>query len=109
MQQFGIPQTDVVFNDVNGRLNVFWVYESGGWGGPEVMSDPATPPTPGLGSNYNYLLDAGVAALTGVAVEIDVLQDITGSDGFGFQINAYSKSADLDAAQQRHRSDVSGL
>ena len=100
MQQFGIPQTDVVFNDVNGRLNVFWVYESGAWGGPQVMADPVSPPTQGLGSNYNYLLDAGGAALTNVAVEIDILQDITGSDGFGFQINAYSATKDLDAAQQ---------
>jgi hypothetical protein len=99
-QQFGIPQTDVVFNDVNGRLNVFWVYGSGAWGGPEVMADPVTPPTQGLGSNYNYLLDAGGAALTGVGVEIDVLQDITGTDGFGFQINAYSAAKDVDAAQQ---------
>ncbi len=99
-QQFGIPQTDVVFNDVNGRLNVFWVYESGPWGGPEVMADPVAPPSQGLGSNYNYLFDAGGAALTNVAVEIDILQDITGSDGFGFQVNAYSAAKDTDAAQQ---------
>jgi len=38
--------------------------------------------------------------LTGVSVNIYVEADITGSDGFGFQLNAYSAKGDSDAAQQ---------
>jgi hypothetical protein len=98
-QQFGSPQTDVIFNDVNGLHDVYWVWEAGAWQGPQIHSDPAAPPT-GLGSNYNYLLEAGGTPLTGLRVEIDVLEAITGSDGFGFQVNAYSAAKETDAAQQ---------
>lgn len=70
-------------------------------GGPLV-----SPPSAGLGSNSNYFLyspGAGAGTvnnLTGLSVTINVDADITGSDGFGFQVNAYSAKGDTDGAQQ---------
>jgi hypothetical protein len=69
----------------------------------------ATPPSAGLGSNSNYFLFSptnpnqglsGCNPLTGLTVTVHVGVDIQGSDGFGFQLNAYSGSADFDGAQQ---------
>jgi hypothetical protein len=69
----------------------------------------ATPPSAGLGSNSNYFLYSpagsgqgisGCNPLIGLTVTINVAVDIAGSDGFGFQINAYSGSGDFDGAQQ---------
>jgi hypothetical protein len=66
-------------------------------------------PTKGLGSNSNYFLyspnsrSGGCNNLIGLSVTIIVDQDITaipGSNGFGFQINAYSAKGDFDGAQQ---------
>lgn len=64
----------------------------------------AAPPSP-LGSNSNYFLYSpgagGVCnSLTGLTVTIHVTQDIVGSDGFGFQVNAYSSAGENDGAQQ---------
>jgi hypothetical protein len=64
-------------------------------GGPYV---PA--PSAGLGSNSNYFLNSNCTSLTGLSVTINVDVDIVGSDGFGFQVNAYSGKSDYDAAQQ---------
>jgi hypothetical protein len=69
----------------------------------------ATIPTKGLGSNSNYFLyspdpaSGGCKNLIGLSVTIIVDQDITavaGSNGFGFQINAYSAKGEYDGAQQ---------
>jgi Ricin-type beta-trefoil lectin domain-like len=82
---------------VGSAPNQLWKVVSGSF--PSTV--PAAPaPSEGLGSNYNYLLSSNCAHLTGVSVTIDVFQDITGSDGFGFQLNAYSAKSDYDAAQQ---------
>ena len=64
-----------------------------------------TPPSAGLGSNSNYFLyspagDGSCNDLENVVITINVTQDIVGTDGFGFQLNAYSASGDLDGAQQ---------
>ena len=100
-QQFGISnQTDVFLIDKNGQLNVFWVDSAGVWNGPQVKGNPVAAPGSGLGSNSNYLMESGCNTLSGVSVTMDVQQDITGSDGFGFQLNAYSAKSDYDAAQQ---------
>jgi hypothetical protein len=100
-QQFGISnQTDVFLIDKNGQLNVFWVDSAGAWNGPQVRGNPVAAPSSGLGSNSNYLMESGCNTLSRVSVTINVQQDITGSDGFGFQLNAYSAKSDYDAAQQ---------
>jgi hypothetical protein len=66
-------------------------------------------PTKGLGSNSNYFLYSpdpelgGCNNLIGLSVTVIVDQDIVavaGSNGFGFQINAYSAKGDYDGAQQ---------
>jgi len=98
-QQFGLNQTDVFFMDMNGQLNVSWVDNAGAWQGPAARGNPVAAPSAGLGSNSNYFL-SNCSHIEGLSVTIDVSHDITGSDGFGFQINCYSASADYDGAQQ---------
>jgi hypothetical protein len=89
-----------------------------GWGdfggdgirGALYSGGPYAPiPTKGLGSNSNYFLyspdpkSGGCNSLIGLSVTIIVDQDITavtGSNGFGFQINAYSAKGSYDGAQQ---------
>jgi hypothetical protein len=56
-------------------------------------------PSAGLGSNSNYLM-SNCASLTEVSVLVNVTQDIVGSDGFGFQVNAYSAKKEYDGGQQ---------
>lgn len=63
-----------------------------------VKAVPA--PAAGLGSNSNYFLSCNCNPMTGVSVTVNVTEAITGSDGFGFQVNAYSAKSDYDAAQQ---------
>jgi len=65
---------------------------------PAPLAIPA--PASGLGSFSNYLLESGCNSLTDVSITIAVTEDIVGSDGFGFQLNAYSGSKDYDGAQQ---------
>jgi Ricin-type beta-trefoil lectin domain-like len=90
-------QLDAYPLKVTGTDNQLWKV----LGGSFPTSVPAAPaPSEGLGSNYNYLLNSNCNWLTGVSVTVDVFQDITGSDGFGFQLNAYSATSDYDAAQQ---------
>jgi hypothetical protein len=60
----------------------------------------ATSPAAGLGSNSNYLLSDNCNSITNLTVTIDVTEDIVGSDGFGFQVNAYSGAGDYDGGQQ---------
>ena len=73
-------------------------------GGPYALI-----PAKGLGSNSNYFLyspdpiSGGCNSLIGLSVTINVDQNITavtGSNGFGFQINAYSTKGAYDGAQQ---------
>jgi hypothetical protein len=99
-QQFGLSQTDVFLVDKNGQENVFWVDNAGAWQGPQVRGNPVAAPSAGLGSNSNYFINDNCTNLTGVVVAINVQSDITGSDGFGFQVNCYSAKSDFDAAQQ---------
>ncbi|RKT14295.1 hypothetical protein B0G69_7544 [Paraburkholderia sp. RAU2J] len=65
----------------------------------EVPPAAVAAPSGGLGSNSNYFL-SNCNGITGLQVDINVTQDITGSDGFGFQVNAYSGSGAYDGAQQ---------
>lgn len=60
---------------------------------------PVASPGAGLGSNSNYFL-YNCDSIRGLSVTINVTQDIVGSDGFGFQVNAYSAPGDFDGAQQ---------
>jgi len=80
----------------SGTENQLWAVESGSFPSP-VAAAPA--PSSGLGSNSNCLL-SNCGNLTEVSVLVNVTQDIVGSDGFGFQLNAYSAKKDYDAAQQ---------
>lgn len=79
-------------NGINAALNS---------GGPY-----AAIPAAGLGSNSNYFLyspSQGVNScnhLLGVSVHIIVDTDITGTSGFGFQLNAYSAGGESVGAQQ---------
>jgi hypothetical protein len=63
-------------------------------------------PTRGLGSNSNCFLyspdakSGGCSNLLGLSVTINVDEDIVGTNGFGFQINAYSAKDAYDGAQQ---------
>jgi hypothetical protein len=98
-QQFGLSQTDVFLIDKNGQQNIFWV-GTAAWQGPQVRGNPVAAPSAGLGSNSNYFINDNCTNLTGVVVAINVQSDITGSDGFGFQVNCYSGRSDYDAAQQ---------
>jgi hypothetical protein len=62
--------------------------------------EPAAPiPASGLGSNSNYFM-CNCDFILGLSVIINVTQDIVGTDGFGFQVNCYSASGDVDGAQQ---------
>jgi hypothetical protein len=70
-----------------------------------VTAPVATPPA-ALGSNSNYYLYAGLNSsgganfIQGIAVIIDITQDIVGTPPMSFQLNAYSPKPDLDAWQQ---------
>ncbi|WP_198651486.1 hemopexin repeat-containing protein [Dyella sp. C11] len=105
-----------------------WGWGSFGGKGISAALNSAGPyapvPAKGLGSNSNYFLYSpakplaeaaekqrvrvgpGVPILTwcnhlrGLQVHIIVDTDITGTSGFGFQINAYSASQAFDGAQQ---------
>ena len=67
---------------------------------------PAPAPASGLGSNSNYILYSDCNPLIDVSVTIEVTEDMVWqsasgpTDGFGFQLNAYSPQADLCAWQQ---------
>jgi hypothetical protein len=61
----------------------------------------APPPSTGLVSNYNYFFERGGQALSGVSVTVDFDTDfVSAANGFSIQLNAYSKTAECDAAQQ---------
>jgi hypothetical protein len=56
-------------------------------------------PAAGLGSNSNYFL-YNCDSILGLSVTINVTEEIVGTDGFSFQLNAYSAAGDFDGAQQ---------
>lgn len=80
----------------SGTDNQLWQVVNGSF--PKTFgSQPA--PSAGLGSNSNYLM-SNCGNMTDVSVMVNVTQDIVGSDGFGFQLNAYSAKKEYDGGQQ---------
>jgi hypothetical protein len=67
---------------------------------------PVPGPAKGLGSNSNYILASDCNSLINVSVTINVTEDIVwqsasgSTEGFSFQLNAYSPTAALSAWQQ---------
>ena len=67
---------------------------------------PAPAPASGLGSNSNYILYSDCNPLINVSVTIEVTENMVWqsasgpTDGFGFQLNAYSPQGGLCAYQQ---------
>jgi hypothetical protein len=68
-------------------------------------SNPVPAPAAGLGSNSNYILYNG-ASLTNVSATIDITDDILSSNGFGFQLNAYSPNPQGDSCAWQQYSFV---
>jgi hypothetical protein len=58
--------------------------------GPDPVQAPVPAPGPGLGSNSNYIFYDNGKTLTNVSVTIQITEDLVSSNGFGFQLNAYS-------------------
>jgi hypothetical protein len=88
----------------------FSSFDGSGWAPQQVIpgagSGPAPAPAAGLGSNSNYILASDCNPLTGLWVTIEVTEDIVwqsasgSTEGFGFQLNAYSPSGGQCAYQQ---------
>jgi hypothetical protein len=58
---------------------------------PTTTTDPVQAPSSGLGSNSNYIiLNGDSQPILDLSVSICISEDIAGSIGFGFQLNAYS-------------------
>jgi hypothetical protein len=88
---------DLYPQKASGTDNQLWEVVGGKF--PSTVS--AVPaPSAGLGSNSNYFLNSSCNSMTEVSVMVNVTQDIVGSDGFGFQVNAYSAKKDYDGGQQ---------
>ena len=51
---------------------------------------PVPVPSRGLRSNSNYILFSECNPIRNLSVTIDITQEIVGSIGFSFQLNAYS-------------------
>src|SRR5262249_41560916 len=75
----------------------------------------ATPPSMGLSSNSNFVLEDDCVILRGVSVTIDVTQDIVcqsvsngAKKGVSFQLNAYSQEGFPDNAWQQHVVELEG-
>ena len=80
----------------SGTDNQLWALESGSF--PTTYGSVAAPGA-GLGSNSNYLM-SNCGNLIDVSLMVNVTQNIVGSDGFGFQVNAYSSKSKYDGGQQ---------
>lgn len=80
----------------SGTDNQLWQVVSGSF--PKTYGSVAAP-SAGLGSNSNYLM-SNCGNMTDVSVMVNVTQGIVGSDGFGFQLNAYSSKSKYDGGQQ---------
>jgi hypothetical protein len=79
-----------------GTQNQLWSVVSGTF--PSTVA-AAPAPGSGLGSNSNYFMSS-CSKITDLSVTIDFEQGIVGTDGFGFQVNAYSAKSDIDGGQQ---------
>ena len=94
-------QQIAVGQNADGRLEIFYVGTNS-----DLYHNWQTSSAPGFGSNSNQLLFNNCNPILGVSVTIDVTQDIvcaiaTGStNGFGFQLNAYSPMNEKSAWQQ---------
>jgi hypothetical protein len=95
----------------NGDQRVFYSWFDGStWATQQVIqgagSGPVPAPAAGLGSNSNYILASDCNPLINLSVTITVTEDIVWqsasdtTEGFGFQLNAYSPTGDLDGYQQ---------
>ena len=60
----------------------------------------------GFGSNSNYIFSNGNTPLTNVSARIIVTEDIASSNGFGFQLNAYSTDPKGDSCAWQQYSFV---
>jgi hypothetical protein len=73
---------------------------------PGAGSGPVPAPAAGLGSNSNYILSSNCNPLIDLTVAIEITEDIVWqsadgpTDGFGFQLNAYSPQNETCAWQQ---------
>jgi len=80
-------------------------FENGSWTNQNTLpgntgQDSVPVPESGLRNNSNYWICSNCKPITGLSVDIDVTQDLVwestsrgGSQGFSFQLNAFSKSA----------------
>jgi hypothetical protein len=95
----------------NGDQRVFYTsFDGSNWAPQAVIpgagSDPVPAPVWGLGSNSNYIMASDCNPVTGLSVTITATEDIVWqsasgpTEGFGFQLNAYSPTGDLDGYQQ---------
>jgi hypothetical protein len=114
----------------NGKLYAMWKGESGdarlwdaffdgtAWSAqtnnipgntsPDTVT-PVAAPGGGLRSNSNYIFSNGNTPLTNVSARIIVTEDIASSNGFGFQLNAYSTDPKGDScAWQQYSFVVTG-
>ena len=71
-------------------------------GSPSGYSNPVTVTVNGfvLGSNSNYVFDNGCSPIPSPTVSIQVSEAMAASNGFGFQLNAYSPKGGVCAYQQ---------
>jgi hypothetical protein len=73
--------------------------------GPDAFPSVAAPGG-GLASNSNYIFSNGNAPLTNVAARIMITEDLASSNGFGFQLNAYSTDPKGDSCAWQQYSFV---
>jgi hypothetical protein len=108
-----------VFNDLlyaawrgaDGDQQVYYTsFDGAGWAPQQVIpgagSGPVPAPSGGLGSSSNYILASDCNPLIDLSVTIEVTENIVWqsasgtTEGFGFQLNAYSPPGSLCAYQQ---------
>lgn len=68
--------------------------------GIRTGQDMAPTPPQGLGSNGNYVFWGLGEIIKDLSITINITEDIAGSVGFGFQLNAYSPKGNIAAWQQ---------
>jgi hypothetical protein len=89
--------------DFEYRITAFNEYGSASTGTRPItiiLGAPVPAPPFGLASNYNYILASNGNPLRGLAVTINVTQDISCPQGFSFQLNAASPTGKTIATQQ---------
>ena len=99
-------QTVIAAQGPNDSLAFYWQPIGSGTWNPEQVGGTVPAPASGLGSNSNYILYSDCNSLINLSVTIKVTEDMVWqsasgpTDGFGFQLNAYSPAAGLCAYQQ---------